>query len=187
MSSMTRGCVYVLAGFLVIAAGGQAVAQEVELKAQALGTGYDSENRAISGELPAEGAVVKRVQDAKVVCSTAFASETETSVYHVWLYRGDEPCKWEPTERQATYYDSLTRETLVVPIREILDRTEDLRELTDVRAAFVVKLRVGKSGNFRTHSAKKVDFKPSLGTWECRVYSADEKLLGKKVFTVTED
>ncbi|MFH1739643.1 MAG: DUF2914 domain-containing protein [bacterium] len=187
MNGVTKGCVYVLAGVLAIVAGGQAIAQGIELKAQVLGTGYDRENRALTGELPAEGAVVKRQEGAKVVCSIAVASETETSVYHVWLYRGDEPCKWEPAERQATYYDSLTKETQRFPIREILDRTEDLRTLTDVRTVLVVKLRVGKSGNFRTHSMKKIDFKPSLGTWECRVYSADEKLLSKKVFTVVED
>ena len=105
----------------------------------------------------------------------------------MWLYRGDEPCKWEPKEPQAIYYDSLTRETERFPLREVLDRIEDLRELTDVRTAFVVKLRVGKSPYFRTHSVKGIDGVPSLGTWECRVYSAEEKLLGKKVFTVIED
>ena len=178
---------FAMLGVLLVMAGGQVIAQEVELKAQVLGTGYDRETREVSGNLPAEGAIVKRVEGAQVFCLTAFASETETFIYHVWLYRGDEPTGREPQEPQALYYDSVTKETTWYPMRVVLDRTSDLRELTDVRALFVVKLRVGKSGYWRTYSVKRIDFVPSLGTWECRVYNADEQLLGKKFFTVTAD
>jgi hypothetical protein len=71
------------------------------------------------------------------------------------------------------------------PPSEALAVFPDLRELTDIRAGLVVKLRVGKSGSFRVHSVKRIDAPPSLGSWECRVYDAEGKLLGKKSFAVS--
>ncbi len=173
--------------FLMIGPSSVVCAQDLELKTMILGTGYDSETREVKGALLEEGATVKRAEGAKVVCFTAFDSGGETFVYHVWLYRGDEELEQGSLAPQAVLYDSTTKETTKYPLQDVLNRTPDLRELNDVRIAFIVRLRVGKSSYWRTYSMKSIDNLPSLGLWDCRVYDLDEKLLGKRTFTVVAE
>lgn len=184
---MNRNTALFTIALLAITLSVTAGAQDIELKKIMLGTGYDSEAREVKEALPEEGATVKRTEGAKVVCFTAFDSEGENYVYHVWLYRGDEKIEPAAIRSQAVLYDSVTNETTRYTLQEVLNRTPDLRELTDVRIAFVVRLRVGKSDYWRTHSMKSIDNLPSLGKWECRVYDSNERLLGKRTFTVLEE
>ena len=184
---MKRNTALFTIALLAIALSGTVGAQDIELKKIVLGTGYDSEAREVKAPLPEEGATVKRTEGAKVVCFTAFDSEGENYVYHVWLYRGDEEIKPAGIRSQAILYNSVTNETTRYTLQEVLNRTPDLRELTDVRIAFVVRLHVGKSDYWRTYSMKSIDNLPGLGQWECRVYDSNERLLGKRAFAVVKE
>lgn len=170
------------AAFMMFAV--QAAAQEIEVKRHDLGTGYDRETRILSGVLPEQKAVVSRAEHTHVICFTAIASHEDTVIYHVWLYRGKEE---SPAAPRVFSYDSLTKKTETHTPRQALEIFSDLKDAEEIKAGLVVKLRVGRSPFFRTHSVKRIDLPPSLGTWECRVYSADGKLLSKRSFTVTAD
>ncbi|HQP96895.1 MAG TPA: DUF2914 domain-containing protein [bacterium] len=172
---------------LLILTANDIQAQGAELVSLELGTGFDKASRAVANKLPVEQATVKRSESARMVCATTLKSAGKTYIYHVWLYRGDEQVASATEEIQVSVYDSEARTTEKYSLDDLLNRTEDLRELKDVRAALVIKLPVGTAPAFRTYSVKRIDSVPSLGVWECRVYSAEEKLLGKQAFTVVAE
>jgi len=172
---------------LLIFTANDSRAQGAELVSLELGTGYDKATRAVVNKLPVEQATVKRSDTAQMVCATSLKCAAKTYIYHVWLYRGDGQVGSATGEVQVSIYDSETRTTEKYPLGELLNRTEDLRELKDVRAALVVKLPVSPAPAFRTYSVKRIDSAPSLGQWECRVYSVKENLLGKQAFTVVAE
>ncbi len=183
MSGTCRSCfLWILAPLLISAA--QAAAQEIEVKRHDLGTAYDRETRTLTGVLPNQDAVVSRKEHAEVICFTAIASQVDTVIYHVWLYRGQEESPFTPG---IFFYDSLIKKIETKTPQQAVEIFPDLKDLADVRAGLAVKLRISRSGFYRTHSVKRIDVPPSLGVWECRVYSAEGKLLSKRSFTVTGD